>query len=73
MDLNRNFPDFYHGNNAIIQPETQAVITWLHQQQFVLSANFHGGSLVANYPLDNFRGISRQDAVVKTADIIVYT
>ncbi|XP_041347902.1 carboxypeptidase M-like [Gigantopelta aegis] len=71
FDLNRNFPDFYNKNNQVIQPETQAVITWLHQQQFVLSANFHGGSLVANYPYDNYKD-SRNPASSKTPDDKVF-
>ncbi|XP_077325248.1 carboxypeptidase M isoform X3 [Lithobates pipiens] len=52
-DLNRNFPDYFEINHDTIQPETQAVMNWLTQETFVLSANFHGGALVASYPYDN--------------------
>lgn len=52
-DLNRNFPDLFECNQDPIQPETQAVINWLESIHFVLSANFHGGDLVVNYPYDN--------------------
>lgn len=52
-DLNRNFPDAFQSNTDPIQPETQAVMDWIKSESFVLSANFHGGALVASYPYDN--------------------
>ncbi|XP_075130539.1 carboxypeptidase M [Leptodactylus fuscus] len=52
-DLNRNFPDAFQENTDPIQPETQAVMNWIQSESFVLSANFHGGALVASYPYDN--------------------
>uniref|UniRef100_A0A8C5U192 Carboxypeptidase M n=1 Tax=Malurus cyaneus samueli TaxID=2593467 RepID=A0A8C5U192_9PASS len=55
-DLNRNFPDAFENNSAGIQPETRAVMDWIKNETFVLSANLHGGALVASYTFDNVTG-----------------
>lgn len=57
IDLNRNFPDQYQTTqiNAHQEPETVAVMTWVQKYPFVLSANLHGGSLLANFPFDDTR------------------
>jgi len=63
VDLNRNFPDQWTGNPAKIEKETEAMMKFSLSRNFVLSANFHGGSVVANYPYDgNKERISGRDA-----------
>lgn len=54
-DLNRNFPDMTRdpqSNPQGREVETQLVMAWQASRQFSLSANFHGGTIVANYPWD---------------------
>ena len=55
-DLNRDFPDFTttDNNNDLKgrEPETKAIMQFQAKHKFALSANFHGGSVVVNYPWD---------------------
>lgn len=56
VDLNRDFPDHISDPNntpAGREPETQAVMGFGFTHSSVLSANFHGGALVVNYPYDS--------------------
>ncbi|MDP4222974.1 MAG: M14 family zinc carboxypeptidase, partial [Bacteroidota bacterium] len=70
-DLNRNFPD-PEVSNITKQKETIDMMRFLAKHRFVLSANFHSGEEVVNYPWDRwarlhadndwFYGISRKYA-----------
>lgn len=57
VDLNRNFPNILSGDHPdgnTWQPETQIMMNVAQSQQFTLSANFHGGAEVLNYPWDTW-------------------
>nr|XP_015208270.1 PREDICTED: carboxypeptidase M isoform X2 [Lepisosteus oculatus] len=56
IDLNRNFPDAFMEDRRPREPEVQAVMNWVHSEPFILSANLHGGAVVASYPYDNSNG-----------------
>ncbi|MBM4165352.1 MAG: T9SS type A sorting domain-containing protein [Ignavibacteria bacterium] len=55
-DLNRNFPDRIFDTTSTTngrEIETRAMMQFTSQHNFILSANFHGGAQVVNYPWDN--------------------
>ncbi|XP_007664488.1 carboxypeptidase M isoform X1 [Ornithorhynchus anatinus] len=75
FDLNRNFPDAFENNSDIIQPETRAVMNWMKSESFVLSANLHGGAVVASYPFDNGNektGILQGHSLTPDNDVFEY-
>jgi len=55
-DLNRNFPEgtSYDSDsvNSAMLPEIDAMIDFTSQHNFIMSTNYHGGALVANYLYD---------------------
>jgi len=69
VDLNRAFPswdDLSETKEELMnksEPEVAAVIDWVFSQPFVLSANFHDGAVVANYPWDDSHGPEREKSI----------
>lgn len=71
-NLNRNFPDFISDNNNTTknrQPETQAMMNFQAKHQFKLSANFHEGSSVVNYPWDTTKKAHPLENLVQTLSL----
>jgi len=65
VDLNRNFPDPQdgaHPDGHSYQPETLAMMDFFDQHSFTLSANFHGGVEVVNYPWDTWPRLHADDS-----------
>jgi carboxypeptidase D len=84
LDLNRNFPIWGSEFAGTIfedealgatgrEPETAAIMEWTAANSFVLSANFHGGALVVNYPYDFEPGIgSGSYATAPDDDLLIF-
>lgn len=72
-DLNRDFPDFSTTDNRNLpdgrEIETQAMMRWQATRKFLLSANFHGGAEVVNYPWDTVATPHPLDALVKNLSL----
>lgn len=67
IDLNRNFPDITRdreSSTAGRQIENQHVMKFQESRRFALSANFHGGTVVANYPWDSMYDLHPFDSLV---------
>ncbi len=67
-DLNRNFPDMTRDTTsspAGREIENQHVMAFQAGRQFSLSANFHGGTIVANYPWDAKYDLHPLDGFIK--------
>ena len=63
VDLNRNYPHLpVFDTEADIQPETTAIMDWVTPKHFVMSANFHSGAELLNYPWDSWRTNQRTHA-----------
>ena len=75
VDMNRNYPDCVdgmHPDDKGYALETELFMRLADEHQFTMSANYHGGAEVVNYPWDNnttrhadelwWRTISRQYA-----------
>ena len=64
MDLNRNYPDPHgseHPDGYEYQLETQWFMQLAEDYDFVMGANYHGGSEVVNYPWDNTHTLHADD------------
>lgn len=64
MDLNRNYPDPHgseHPDGYEYQLETQWFMQLAEDYDFVMGANYHGGSEVVNYPWDNTHALHADD------------
>ncbi|XP_060759010.1 carboxypeptidase M isoform X3 [Neoarius graeffei] len=76
MDLNRNFPDAFLSNSEQVrEKEVEAVMKWLKTEPFVLSANLHGGAVVASYPYDNSNGgieLQGDSSITPDNDVFVH-
>lgn len=71
-DLNRNFPDFTADIENTVEGrevETAAIMKFQATRNFALSANFHGGAEVVNYPWDTTDEKHPLDNLIQTLSL----
>lgn len=61
-DLNRNFPDPLDPGD-MPDPENEAMIDFMRDRNFVISANFHSGAEIFNFPWDRWLSRIPADSV----------
>jgi len=64
VDMKRNYPDpaaGQHPDGNTWQPETNAMMAFSGQHSLAISANFHGGAEVVNYPWDTWARLHPDD------------
>ena len=65
VDMNRNYADPHggaHPDGEAYQQETEWMMQFAQDNNFVMGANYHGGAEVMNYPWDNTRSLHADDA-----------
>lgn len=62
VDLNRNYPNPFSTKTTILQPENEAMINYIKNHHFVMSANIHGGAEVLNFPWDSYTSSEKRPA-----------
>jgi hypothetical protein len=60
IDLNRNFPDPL-APDIVSEKETLDMIKFMRSHRFVISANFHAGAELVNYPWDRWLSVLHAD------------
>lgn len=72
VDLNRNYPNPVQDPDDNYQMETLAMISLLNEHDFVLSANFHGGIELLNFPWDSWKSNHKLHADHNWWEFVMY-
>lgn len=74
VDLNRSFPDFTTNRDIKNPPsEVKAMMDFQKKRNFSLSFNYHGGSVVVNYPWDTTHELHEEnDLIVELSKLYSY-